>query len=420
MRDVATATAGLFVSSLASGQVLLEVGDLPGGGVGTVPRAISADGSVVVGDVDTGGFGIGLEGFRWTRDTGIVGIGDLPGGPDFTRAFGVSGDGSVIAGTGRGLLPGLEMTRWVGGGPPTPLGFLPGGGQTGALAISNDGLVLVGEAVNPDGRPEAVFWTELGGFVRLGDFPGPVGDPNGFVSQALAVNRDGSVIVGRGRSERDFEAFRWTAATGLQDLGLMPDGNLTVRANAVTPDGSVVVGYANVAGGGRQAFRWTSADGLVSLGDLGDPANSVFSEAFDVTADASMIVGHGSPDSGPNTGFVWTQADGMRSIASFLSNEFGIDVTGWTFDVVFAVSDDGTVLTGAGANPNGEAVGWVAILTGDDCPADVNGDGELTPADFNAWVIAFNNQLDSCDQNGDGLCDPADFNAWILNFNAGC
>ncbi|MHC4911369.1 MAG: alpha-amylase family glycosyl hydrolase [Planctomycetota bacterium] len=55
-----------------------------------------------------------------------------------------------------------------------------------------------------------------------------------------------------------------------------------------------------------------------------------------------------------------------------------------------------------------------------DCPADVNGDGVVSPADFNAWIIAFNNQLPECDQNGDSLCAPADFNAWIINFNTGC
>lgn len=54
------------------------------------------------------------------------------------------------------------------------------------------------------------------------------------------------------------------------------------------------------------------------------------------------------------------------------------------------------------------------------CPADTNGDGQLTPADFNAWVLAFNAQAPACDQNGDGGCDPSDFNAWILNFNGGC
>ncbi|MEO1534769.1 MAG: GC-type dockerin domain-anchored protein [Planctomycetota bacterium] len=54
------------------------------------------------------------------------------------------------------------------------------------------------------------------------------------------------------------------------------------------------------------------------------------------------------------------------------------------------------------------------------CAADTNGDGQLTPADFNAWVLAFNAQAPECDQNGDSLCDPSDFNAWVINFNAGC
>jgi hypothetical protein len=55
-----------------------------------------------------------------------------------------------------------------------------------------------------------------------------------------------------------------------------------------------------------------------------------------------------------------------------------------------------------------------------DCLADTNGDGIASPADFNAWILAFNSQAPECDQNGDGLCSPSDFNAWILNYNAGC
>ena len=54
------------------------------------------------------------------------------------------------------------------------------------------------------------------------------------------------------------------------------------------------------------------------------------------------------------------------------------------------------------------------------CPADTNGDGIVSPADFNAWIQAFNTMSPACDQNGDGLCTPADFNAWIQNYNAGC
>ena len=54
------------------------------------------------------------------------------------------------------------------------------------------------------------------------------------------------------------------------------------------------------------------------------------------------------------------------------------------------------------------------------CPADTNNDGALTPADFTAWINAFNNNAPECDQNGDGSCTSTDFTAWINNYNAGC
>lgn len=54
------------------------------------------------------------------------------------------------------------------------------------------------------------------------------------------------------------------------------------------------------------------------------------------------------------------------------------------------------------------------------CIADVNGDGVLTPADFTAWINAFNTNAPNCDQNADGVCSPADFSAWISNYSAGC
>lgn len=54
------------------------------------------------------------------------------------------------------------------------------------------------------------------------------------------------------------------------------------------------------------------------------------------------------------------------------------------------------------------------------CLADVNQDGALTPADFTAWIAAYNTNAPGCDQNADGLCTPADFTAWITNYNLGC
>ncbi len=54
------------------------------------------------------------------------------------------------------------------------------------------------------------------------------------------------------------------------------------------------------------------------------------------------------------------------------------------------------------------------------CLADTNRDGALSPADFTAWIAAFNAGAPECDQNADGSCTPADFSAWIANYNAGC
>ncbi|HED54158.1 MAG TPA: hypothetical protein ENJ00_08150 [Phycisphaerales bacterium] len=65
-------------------------------------------------------------------------------------------------------------------------------------------------------------------------------------------------------------------------------------------------------------------------------------------------------------------------------------------------------------------VGPGVVTIAADCPADTNHDGSLTPADFTAWIAAFNTSSPECDQNGDGNCDPTDFTAWIANFNAGC
>ena len=72
-----------------------------------------------------------------------------------------------------------------------------------------------------------------------------------------------------------------------------------------------------------------------------------------------------------------------------------------------------------------ENLGWINLdddvhFVGIRCTADVNDDGNVSPADFTAWIAAFNSQAAECDQNADGSCTPADFTAWIANYNAGC
>ncbi|MEO0512467.1 MAG: GC-type dockerin domain-anchored protein [Planctomycetota bacterium] len=60
------------------------------------------------------------------------------------------------------------------------------------------------------------------------------------------------------------------------------------------------------------------------------------------------------------------------------------------------------------------------VLNVCECRADVNGDGQLSSDDFNAWLTAFLNDTPIADQNNDGLIAADDFNAWLSGFIKGC
>jgi probable HAF family extracellular repeat protein len=74
---------------------------------------------------------------------------------------------------------------------------------------------------------------------------GTLGGPG---SRAVAVNHDGSVIVGTSFTSQQTtsnHAFRWTAKTGMQDLNkLANSGNMVLTfANGVSADGTVIAGH---------------------------------------------------------------------------------------------------------------------------------------------------------------------------------
>jgi len=55
-----------------------------------------------------------------------------------------------------------------------------------------------------------------------------------------------------------------------------------------------------------------------------------------------------------------------------------------------------------------------------DCPADLNGDGNLDFFDISAFLNAFNTQDPAADFNGDGMFNFFDVSAFLNAFNAGC
>lgn len=222
-----------------------DLGTVPGGG-GLMPRAVSADGTVVVGDRSyTSG---GSEGFRWTVDTGVVGL-----GASSSSGNGVSADGNVIVGGGSD-----GAFRWT---PSTGFVILPSFGWPGNVAtdISADASTIVGTAVASPWF-QAFRWTEATGMIGLGDFAG--GD---FNSQATGVSADGSVVVGFGTKGSGHEAFRWTPETGLVGLGDLPGGRQYSIATDVSADGSIVVGLSSASSEFDRPFVWDANHGLRPL-----------------------------------------------------------------------------------------------------------------------------------------------------------
>ncbi|MEL6795323.1 MAG: GC-type dockerin domain-anchored protein, partial [Planctomycetota bacterium] len=119
--------------------------------------------------------------------------------------------------------------------------------------------------------------------------------------------------------------------------------------------------------------------------------------------------------------FVWTEQDGMRDLTDIIRDAAGVELDEYSGVHDIFVSGDGRVIAGTVFNSDLDprTRSFVFELS-TSCPADVNGDGQLSPNDFNAWILAYNSSNPACDQNGDGECRQNDFNAWILNFNAGC
>ena len=122
-------------------------------------------------------------------------------------------------------------------------------------------------------------WTQR--LVWLGQLPG------GLESEAFGVSSDGAVVVGTAIDTNGFRrAFRWTEATGMQELGTL--GGVLSLATAVSADGETIVGYSSDQYGHLVAFRWRNGQ-MTPLSSL---SNVIWSEAYGVSADGSVISGH--------------------------------------------------------------------------------------------------------------------------------
>ena len=251
--------------------VMTVLPGLPGGDGLTNPSStygakdVSADGSVVAGTIESDN---GVEGFVWSEATGqVVGIGDLAGGDFNSRARAVSDDGTIVVGESSGFkVPkrGQQATRhaiqWTA---DDGMEILWSGGW--AEHMSDDGSVVVGLQ-----NGEGARWTEATGAVPLRDTSAP--NPGLY---SWTISGDGSLIGGSyniydERNERiaSIGAAIWDEVHGvrlLQDVltveyGMDLDGWELINVWDMSYDGRTLVGPAMNPQGETEGY-------IVYLGD---------------------------------------------------------------------------------------------------------------------------------------------------------
>lgn len=226
-----------------TGGVMTDLGTL--GGTNSNLKFMSTDGSVLAGDSWTVG-DVEKHAFRWTGGV-MTDLGVLPGGSE-TYVLAMTPDGSVLAGSGNSASATLTGWQWKNG-VMTDIGTL-GGSYTYVYDISDDGNVIVGDSEVSGGASIFGFVWNNGVMTSLGSFSG-VGN-----SLARVVTPDGQYVAGHADTVTDTHAFRWSQATGLQDLNvLLADaggslGNFDFlgTVTAISDDGNILLGEGSVAG----------------------------------------------------------------------------------------------------------------------------------------------------------------------------
>ena len=343
--------AGPVAAQTPSFQILSGLADFASNFEAT---SVSADGAVIIGkyflsgtDPRCGAFGGCTRAFIWTAATGAQDLGLLDGRE--TEAHGLSADGSLIVGeasSSTAFRRSFIRTPTTGmqdiGTPIVPNG--PDFSVSRAFGISATGSVIVGESVpiqtssQPNLIPRAFRFTPSGGFEFLTTLP------NEIQSRANAVSADGTVIVGDSYDTNTFlsHAFRWKAGMA-QDLGNLGGGESF--AMATSSDGSVVIGLSRFIGG-FHPFRWTAA-GMQDLGDLGGN----WATASGVSADGSVVVGTATPPppGGLSIATRWTASNGLENLNAAAARA-GVSLAGWQLVFADAVSADGRVIVGMAQN----------------------------------------------------------------------
>lgn len=335
----------------------------------TVPTAISADGTTVVGTAVTGGFSarlqpeqaaMGQEAVLWTATRGLLALGFMPG-YDASSAVAVSRDGAIVVGTSgktsRGRMRPAVAFIWTETAGFRGLPPLPGDSNSWAMTATPDASIVIGISENEtSGEVQLVSWAGNQPPVALEGTR--IGASWSEAGASVFVSNDGSVVAATAVTQglmgpAKLEAVRWTAGTGMIRLGFAP-GETDSAVVGLSADGSVIVGVGDP---GRApflfqptGFEWTAAGGRKPL--FAGWVPSV------VNRDASIIAGGVQVCKGSS--FSFGASYGVRELFE------GAEIFRRRCNCIWitATSDDGKTLGGSCQPGDGTEHGWIARLPG--------------------------------------------------------
>ncbi|MGD1916808.1 MAG: GC-type dockerin domain-anchored protein [Phycisphaerales bacterium] len=392
-----------------------------------VSSAFASAGGVPVGGVaawtpDGGWEAFGGDGLR--RSGAIVGAnaiavfdGELYAGGRFTEA-----GGEPIASIAR-----FDGDRWH------PLGTGIDGQVLGMRAIDFDGrdlLIVCGTFTEAGGldSPAVAAWDGTAWVAFGGNLFGSANDAivwDDGSGEALYATGAFDVAGGRGRGLARLDAVRgWQPVGSGFSGGDNPRGNSLAiyddgRANALYIGGNFLDAQPASGGAvGPNIARWdgTSFEGV---GDGFD--NTVASLLVADAGDGERLYAGGTfflSGSQPANGLAVLDGDGWESVGDGISGGTVPGVGGMVADPF----GDGLFAAGgfqfAGPFAAGNIARWGCVI--EDCPADIDGDGQLTLFDFLAFQDLFQDGDPAADIDGDGRLTLFDFLAFQDAFDVGC
>lgn len=239
------------------------------------------------------------------------------------------------------------------------LGGVSGTSTTASYDISGDGQVVVGLAWLGPYIAHAFSWDAFNGTVDLGVLQG---SPS--TSRANAVSANGTTVVGW---DSDPNTGVWRGAYWIQQVEaltgcLNPSEpvNGPSECYAASSNGTFIVGESNTGlftpsfWDELHAFRWDAVNGLVDLGTTPvDPWGwgSHHTVPTGVSDDGRTVVGWAGAGFFGQQVFIWREGSPMTYLQSYLVALGVPQASAWTFADVASVSSDGRVICGTGYNP---------------------------------------------------------------------